>query len=167
MPFISGCHSHWKNKCKLNSFVKRHRSSLIPQRNPWISHQFIAKNPTNQAFYNEYLRYNRGIYENAERTERVVDNNLLNSNIHIIFSRKTIFKLNVSGFQGHPLTAVLQPGAPLRILGPLDSIFTRALLGWGGGCVPLRTDRVRVPLRKSRSGGIPLGRNRDRVPAPR
>ncbi len=26
----------------------------------------------------------------------------------------------------------IQPGAPLRILGPLDSIFTRALL-WGGG----------------------------------
>ncbi len=45
-------------------------------------------------------------------------------------------------------------GAPLRILGPLDSIFTRALLPSGGG----------VWLGMPRD--IPLGRNRDCVPEP-
>ncbi len=40
------------------------------------------------------------------------------------------------------------PGAPLRILGPLDNIFTRALLRSGGGGM-----------------WIPLGRNRDCVPS--
>ncbi len=44
---------------------------------------------------------------------------------------------------------LLHSGAPLRILGPLDSIFTRALLRSGGGMggvvgVPLRTDHVLV-----------------------
>ncbi len=42
-------------------------------------------------------------------------------------------------------TGVIQPGVPLRILGPLDSIFTRALLRGGGrGLVglPLRTDHI-------------------------
>ncbi len=45
------------------------------------------------------------------------------------------------------------PGAPLRILGPLDSIFTRALRGWGGWGlwevavgVPLLTDHVPVEI---------------------
>ncbi len=42
-------------------------------------------------------------------------------------------------------------GAPLRILGPMDSIFTRALLRSGGGDIPR---------------DIPLGRNRDCVPEP-
>ncbi len=43
---------------------------------------------------------------------------------------------------------VLYTGAPLRILGPLDSIFTRALLRSGGG------------------GGVIYYRNRDCVPEP-
>ncbi len=36
-----------------------------------------------------------------------------------------------SGFRG--AFAYVEAGAPLRILGPLDSIFTRALLRSGGG----------------------------------
>ncbi len=59
-------------------------------------------------------------------------------------------------------TTPAQAGAPLWILGPLDSIFTRALMRFGGrwgvwGC-------WFTPPYRSRSGRIPLGRNRDRVP---
>ncbi len=50
--------------------------------------------------------------------------------------------------QTHPHT---WPGAPLRILGPLDSIFTRALLRGGGG---------------GGGGGVIYYRNRDCVPEP-
>ncbi len=44
-------------------------------------------------------------------------------------------------------------GAPLRILGPLDSIFTRALLRGGGGG-------------GGGGGGVIYYRNRDCVPEP-
>ncbi len=48
---------------------------------------------------------------------------------------KTMSMQFASGLRMLFFCVVTHAGAPLRILGPLDSIFTRALLrgGWGGG----------------------------------